>query len=289
MPETKNEFEYISYYTPTSITDELGKDVLFQKLFVKWAGLYKHAEGHYVKERTLKEHVLVYCIEGRGELEIEGESWSIEEGDLFICPGGVPHTYRADTKYPWSKYWIHFQGEDGDLYMDNLGITIKNPILHVGKDKKIVSWMWEIMNNLKMGYTKNNFIMASSYLNLILSYLITLQTKKMPGQMGFMNIERIIQYMLSCVEQDLTLDELSEVTSISKYHLVRIFGQSVGYTPMDYFIRLKIQRACTMLEIPGIKVSDISERLSFGSPYYFSKVFKKIMGVPPTQYRSSGR
>lgn len=73
---------------------------------------------------------------------------------------------------------------------------------------------------------------------------------------------------------------------VSKVYLCRIFKKYKNMTPIDYFNRLKIDRACELLvQFSSLPLQKISDMLGFNDVYYFSKVFKKIVGVSPSVYR----
>ncbi|MCB0166075.1 MAG: helix-turn-helix transcriptional regulator, partial [Anaerolineae bacterium] len=66
----------------------------------------------------------------------------------------------------------------------------------------------------------------------------------------------------------------------------RVFKKKTGYAPIDYFIRLKIQKACELLETTDQQVSEIGHSLGYPDIYYFSRLFKKVVGLSPRQYRA---
>ena len=91
--------------------------------------------------------------------------------------------------------------------------------------------------------------------------------------------------MLENINGNLSLEQLSHYASLSKYHFVRLFKEKTGYTPVDYYIRLKIQKACELLEASTTKVNSISTTLGFSNSYYFSITFKRVIGQSPQSYR----
>ena len=64
-----------------------------------------------------------------------------------------------------------------------------------------------------------------------------------------------------------------------------LFQKETGVSPMGYFIRLKIQKACEYIELTPLKLNEISIKLGFEEPAYFSRMFTKIMGISPSAYR----
>jgi len=76
---------------------------------------------------------------------------------------------------------------------------------------------------------------------------------------------------------------------LSVAHFSQLFKRQTGYSPVDYFIHAKIQHACFLLDTTPLSVSDIGLRLGYKDPYYFSRIFRKVMGVSPRAYRISER
>jgi transcriptional regulator GlxA family with amidase domain len=87
------------------------------------------------------------------------------------------------------------------------------------------------------------------------------------------------------IYQFITLDELAKFNNLSKSQLNKIFNQKTNHSPINFFIQLKIQRACKYLDLTKLTIREISEKMGYNDQYYFSKIFKKIMGIPPSQYR----
>ena len=84
----------------------------------------------------------------------------------------------------------------------------------------------------------------------------------------------------------LNLDELVTATSeLSRYHFIREYKRQTGQTPMQAFQRIKVSHACYLLDISDDTLARIAARLGYDDPYYFSRLFKKVMGVSPGHYR----
>ena len=72
----------------------------------------------------------------------------------------------------------------------------------------------------------------------------------------------------------------------SRSHFQRQFKRSTGHSPHDYYLRLKIRRACGYLAGSSLRIGEISERLGFQDPFYFSRLFHRITGQSPRTYRA---
>ena len=91
--------------------------------------------------------------------------------------------------------------------------------------------------------------------------------------------------MLENFNRKLRLHEIALQTGLSASYYSALFQNRTGHSPIDYFIQLKIQRACRMLDNSGLLIADVSREIGFDDQFYFSRVFRKVMGMSPVEYR----
>lgn len=102
-------------------------------------------------------------------------------------------------------------------------------------------------------------------------------------------IERTIAYMKEHLDQPLQAAALASRANVSLSHYFALFKRLTGCTPIDFFIRLRIERAREMLETTALTVKEVAAALGYDDPFYFSRVFKSINGLAPTDYRHAWR
>lgn len=142
-------------------------------------------------------------------------------------------------------------------------------------------------------YLENIFCFSSSYENLAENYCILLNELFVNTASNLLCkeskenlIAQIEKYMEDNLSQNITLQMLAEYANRSKVYLCRIFKELKNMTPIDYFTHLKMQRAQQiLLEYPNIPLQKLSESLGFSDAYYFSKVFKRITHLSPSEFR----
>jgi AraC-like DNA-binding protein len=98
--------------------------------------------------------------------------------------------------------------------------------------------------------------------------------------------EDIIKILKNNVYKRLTVEDISKMVSYSKAYVFRQFKLATGKGVMEYYTELKIKTAKQLIKENELSVKEISERLCFDTPNYFSKTFKKAVGETPTQYRT---
>lgn len=101
-------------------------------------------------------------------------------------------------------------------------------------------------------------------------------------------IQVVKNYMKINYHKNITLDDLVELVHINKFYLIRIFKQEVGMSPIDYLIHVRIDEAQKMLRNTNIAIADIAHLVGFQSPSHFSKTFRELSNMTPSQYRRQG-
>jgi len=88
------------------------------------------------------------------------------------------------------------------------------------------------------------------------------------------------------INDNITLNDLSSHYNYSPSRFSSLFKQKTGYAPIDYFIQMKMQKACQQLDFTDHSIKEIALNMGFDDPYYFSRRFSKVIGMSPTKYRS---
>lgn len=98
-------------------------------------------------------------------------------------------------------------------------------------------------------------------------------------------IEESIAYMMRHLDESLQVATLAARANISPSHFFALFKRRVGCAPIDYFIRLRMQHACRLLDETMLNVKEVAATLGYDDPFYFSRIFKSVNRVAPSEYR----
>lgn len=104
-----------------------------------------------------------------------------------------------------------------------------------------------------------------------------------------LRIEQSIAYMAQHLDQPLQVATLAALANISPSHFFALFKRRIGSAPMDYFTRLRMQRACRLLHDTNLSVKEVASKLGYDDPFYFSRVFKSVNSMAPSDYRVAQR
>jgi AraC-like DNA-binding protein len=82
------------------------------------------------------------------------------------------------------------------------------------------------------------------------------------------------------------LAQFASHAGLSVSHFSELFRKNTGQSPMAYFTQLRIRNACRLLDLTTGSISKVAESAGYSDPYYFSRIFKQVMGIPPEKYRA---
>lgn len=271
---------------PRIVTQKLANNPLSQALYPKASGFYKCAIKHTMLRRVHDDNLLIYCIEGAGEFNVDNNRHQVSAGDLLLLPRGVAHSYRASHAQPWTIYWVHFSGDSSATFIDYLRGHSDKFVIPVGVNSRLISNFEFLLESLGSSINVSAFIHGANMLRQILTSIPQLRPMAKAQLVAHQfDLELVHSLMQSSLHQQLNLQALAESVNLSKFHFIKKYKALTNTTPINYFIHLKIERACHLLDISTKPIKEISYDLGYVDTYYFSRIFKKIMGISPRQYR----
>lgn len=285
---------------PPTVLEHAKKHPLLEPFYITDVGYFPHAQHHY-RERTngCDEHILIYCVQGRGFVEACGKRHTIVKNSALIIPKGVPHAYGALTESdPWHIYWAHYTGSHAHLYNPGPPDDVFTFPVPAAKLAEFTRLFHVIFEALERGITITNMIVSAHALKYILTQMlfagrVTSESSDRhgnpsegPARQGAQYVEDAISYMQSRLHENINLSELASWLNLSKGHLTQLFKEHTGYPPLRFFINLKMQQACRYLDLTDMTVKQVAAKLGYTDPCYFSRLFTKTIGMSPSEYRS---
>lgn len=287
---------------------EPGHDLLaFLRPYVRHCG-DSHRPAWRMDARKLLDYLLVYIAEGRGRFMVDGVSYEARPGDLFWIPPDTPHSMEGyapgmhcpyvhfDLVYrPSHSHW-DFTIPAGTLDLGELGPLLHEPVRHPllqGLKGRIRSH-----TNRRVGELIRDICAeaarAQPFAGLRMSGMMTeVVAEVLRGREGLPEeqmarvpfLERAADAMDQRCHEPLRMGALARQCELSASHFRHLFGRHFGLTPREYLRRARLRRARELMVSTAMTLSEIAARVGFETIHSFSRAFRDVEGISPSEYR----
>ena len=279
---------------PPKMLEAAAADPRISDLYITAIGYFPLAQYHHNDSReSISSCILIFCKEGKGWVKVgNNDKQQIEANQYIMIPSGEDYSYGADEKDPWSIYWIYFDGTKALLMCKD----IDNPRNVSSIIDSHTIYRTELFEEIYFMLGDGHNVERMAYASLCLHHLLaTLRytdlfseasNRRKPTD-NFVHVA--ISYMSDSIESNLSISDLAAKCGYSRSHFTHAFTREMGMAPKEYFLRMKINRACQLLQNTNHSIIEIAMRMGFGEGQYFSRTFKKIKGITATQYREQNK
>lgn len=246
---------------------------------------YQKCEPSYQWGPAIRDHYLIHhIIQGKGYYQVRGKTYELYSGDTFLVYPYEEITYYADYKEPWEYAWVGFFGSDVPPILQRTDFNKEHPVIHKeqagGKIKQMILDIYDAKGNAFQDAVEMTG-RPYSLLALLMKSCDGVPVRKDP-QLYY--AQKAVEYIMSHYSYPITVEEISSYVGISRSHLFRCFQQYFQQSPKEYLTSIRIKQACLLLEQSNLSITAISRSVGFEDNLYFSKAFKKIIGVSPKNY-----
>lgn len=241
-------------------------------------------------------HELVIIQSGRGITFTPQGDHTLGEGSVFYVPPGAQHGYRdLDHLVLYNIIWSDSVVKKQTFDLEQLpGFTSIFGSKEVAVMHLVPAQLTELLSILQLlekesddlSYGSGSRILAYAYLLEVLVSLSRIfdQTPSKQNRTA-RQLWDVIAYMDGHLDRPLSTEELTTIAAMSSSTLNRTFKQATGLSPIEFHIHKRIARACTLIQERGLSMAGVGEACGFSDPNYFSRQFRKVMGMSPKQYQ----
>ncbi|KRE48422.1 helix-turn-helix domain-containing protein [Paenibacillus sp. Soil724D2] len=258
-------------------------------LMLKGIGWESNTSHQYVWQGSKRqdEHFLFqYTVSGQGELEVKGRTYQLKAGDAFIIEIPSDHCYRLP---PYSDNWevlfLEFSKEASPYWRQLLNNT--GYVVSILPDSFLLQLAWKIYEWSVREEESHSMYQCSSYAYQFVMELLSYSQKIQMSKQLPSKIELCKQFIDAHYAEPIGLKEMAEAAGLSKFHLTREFDKKLGISPTDYLTEVRIEKSEKLLSSTDDNLESIAKKVGFSCANYFSKVFKKRIGITPNQFRKN--
>ncbi|WP_141504859.1 AraC family transcriptional regulator [Paenibacillus luteus] len=264
-----------------------------------------HTEAAYTHPDRIADYdVFLFVVRGCMQVIEEGVEYFVGANEHLFLKRGMHHWGLPATAPGTCWYWIHFNVpfDDGIVYRehpplpeidyyqpDHYHYVIPMPKygtspFHLGLETRLKALTSNYLLPANHGMLEISLRVCQLFLELQKEF----QQKENGLQTGKSDViaGRIIAFLLQHLEEDFDSTSIAIHMRLNYSYLSASFKKQTGQTIVEAHARLRMGKAIEWMRNTSMNVSEISERLGYRNPYYFSRVFKKVLGEPPSSYMS---
>lgn len=272
---------------PPAIAVDASREPVTRDLCVTHIGQFSATNEHYVERaHGTSQHILIACMSGKGACVLNGSEWQLKPGDLLFLPPRERHVYRANPRSPWTIFWIHFRGARVGDYLSMLGVSPSRPVVSVKNTALLFEAFEDTFRHVTHGFSENAMLgMSTAFVRLLGLAKVLQQAPGSRSSRVESRLLKVLSLMRDQVERAWTLEELAHETGVSIPHFTELCHRQTGMPPLALLIRLRLQKAMDLLQQGNHNVAEAAAAVGYEDPFYFSRLFKKHMGMPPSACR----
>lgn len=242
-------------------------------------------EAGYTWGPGARDHYLIhFVVNGHGTYTVGGKTYQLGAGDIFLARPSQLITYSADMLDPWEYYWVGFNGSCANRMILQLPFEDESPVYHCKHPDNVKDALYHIF--LSRGASPRDEMLMIGYLYIFIAALMqeAIEQEKRPANISTQYVFNALKYIQFNYFHDISIDDIAKAIGVSRSHLYRVFMTNLGQSPIDYLTEYRIDEACHLLRTSQLSIAEIAVSVGFFDQFYFSRVFKKHKGVPPSKY-----
>jgi len=239
-----------------------------------------------IKRVGREDYVLNFTVSGAGDLLYRKGHYTLTKNTAVLIDCSQYHDYHTSpgASEPWIHYFMHIDKQSGKIYDDFLFKDQFSPIKIT--DSLYLSDLFEIIIDTAGKSGADIAFYLSNYISQVMTFL--LECKKRTAYENVNHkviVDKVVAYIESNYNSPVSIDEMSNYSGISKYYLIKIFKQLMHVTPYQYLLEFRIHKAKYFLDTTDLSISQIGSEVGFNDAWHFMRIFKKITGATPSEWR----
>lgn len=228
--------------------------------------------------------VLQHTIGGQGRLRYENRNYRLGAGDTLLVLVPHNHRYWLEKNNRWEYFWISMNGEEA-LRIHRLILAAAGPVLKL--QPATIDQLAECSLQLVQNADTPAKASAIAYAAAMALYDDVFSSHAFATDQSAM--QSVIDHINANLDKPLPVDDLAEVSGLSRAHFSRVFAESEGLPPAEFVLQQRMQRAAKLLTNAAfLPVKEVAILSGFDDANYFSKAFRRVYGINPTEFRTTG-
>ncbi|OAS17027.1 AraC family transcriptional regulator [Paenibacillus oryzisoli] len=238
-----------------------------------------------------QNYKIFYIHSGKGIYRVGKETYHLSQGHVFLISPYVLSFFAADEVNPWNFSWVAFGGGIVQDYLRQAGFTPDNPVISCDRELEIRQCFNKLFDANQQFYSKP--LQLTSALYAFLALLLESSQQEPPFQqqktMKDMYVAQAISFMRNNYARHLTIEEMAHTLGLSRKYITSLFKAAIGTPPQHYLGEIRLSKACELLTNTSLSIKEIAYSVGYTDQLHLSRMFKKLYGISPSQYREGIR
>lgn len=242
-------------------------------------------DSHIRRYAGRNDYQLIYIQEGQCVVTREGVTYIAYPGDCILFRPGEVQDYLLPKKANPCTYWIHFNGDICWRLFEELSLENAH-IIKIEQNHEIEYLISKVCQYYNLQIPNWEQI-CSGLMQSILALLSNELYKESPygAGKGKDKISEVISRIKLAPNLNISVAECAQLCNMSKVHFARVFKQTTGMPPVQFMLKIRIDRAKELLEFTDKPIAEVAESSGFQDQNYFARTFKQFTGMSPTLFR----
>lgn len=249
--------------------------------------LTKHPRLPTWRPRGRTDFQLLYVAAGKTHFFFGREEREVvvEAGHAVLYQPGEPQKYHYLVEETPEVFWVHFTGYDVRNILNYYHFDADRHIFYVGAAPEYQWIFLRMISELQLCRPLYEEFLASLLNDLLLLMNRGMLEGSHRGSPLMDEMEQAMAYFNRNYQNPMSIEEYAVSRHMSAEWFIRCFKQAAGQTPAQYLLSLRITNAQGLLENSDYSIKEVASIVGYDSPLYFSRVFKRRVGISPAQFR----
>lgn len=241
-----------------------------------------------MERNHFKYHSLEFVSAGCGRLILKGKEYPLRPGAVFYYGPDTEHIIETDPDRPLHKHFVDFVGTDLIQALQQSALST-GELLHVSKPFKIRTIFKNLLETGSVESRNRDAICVLLLRQLILQIDESAIDQKTAFSPAWQTYLRCRQHLERNFQDIATIHAAADACFVNQAYLSRLFKRFADESPLQLLTRLKMTRAAELLVQGDLLIKQVAEESGFPDPYHFSRVFKRVYGIPPETFVRTAR
>lgn len=247
------------------------------------AGFFPHAAHHWRSRESAEEAIVIHCAAGHGLCRVDDRVHQVHPGQVVVIQPGTRHHYEADQNHPWTIWWAHIRGSAITPLLDTINATVYSPVFDVTEPTKVSSLLDTILRRMEADETNSSLIAGGGAAWHLLAVLAA--DRRAPNRGRSDPIAEVRDHLRANLAERIAVADLAAMVGFSVSHFSALFRRDTGLGALEYQTRMRMSLARQLLDTTDRTIASIAKQVGYDDPMYFSRQFRRIHQISPTQYR----